>query len=89
MEILATRTPAVIVPYAGGHETEQTLRGRLLAERGLLQSLDEDRLTEAALIAAIEAATRAPPPGGDDAAIDIDMNGARTAAGLVADWAAP
>ena len=36
MEILSLGTPAVVVPFAAGSETEQSLRARLLAKRGLL-----------------------------------------------------
>jgi predicted glycosyltransferase len=45
MEVLATRTRAVVVPYAGGLETEQTLRAKLLAERGALGVIDEKALS--------------------------------------------
>ena len=41
MEVLAAGCRAVVVPYAGGLETEQTLRCELLAERGLFTVLDE------------------------------------------------
>ncbi len=34
LEILASRTPAVIVPFAEGAESEQTDRARLLADEG-------------------------------------------------------
>lgn len=36
MEILTLETPAVVVPFAEGSESEQTLRAQLLAERGVL-----------------------------------------------------
>ena len=36
MEVLDARLPAVVVPYAGGLETEQTLRASLLSARGLI-----------------------------------------------------
>jgi predicted glycosyltransferase len=41
MEVLAAGCPAIIVPFAAGEEAEQTLRARLLAERGLLVTIDE------------------------------------------------
>lgn len=60
MEILATGAPAVIVPYAGGEETEQTLRGNLLAERGLLEVVEERDLSPKTLARAIDAALARP-----------------------------
>lgn len=40
MEILALRTPAVVVPFAEGNESEQRQRARLLAARGALDCLE-------------------------------------------------
>ncbi len=54
MEVLAAGCPAVVVPYAGGLETEQMLRCRLLAERDLLTMLDEATLDVANLVAAVQ-----------------------------------
>lgn len=59
MEILQARAPAVVVPFAGGAETEQTLRARLLAERGALQLLEEPDLEPQALARAIDRAAAA------------------------------
>lgn len=64
MEVLVAGCPAVVVPYAGGLETEQTLRCRLLAERGLLCLLDEASLDAAGLAAAVAATLAAPPRAG-------------------------
>ncbi len=61
MEVLAAGCPAVVVPYAGGLETEQTLRCRLLAERGLFVVLDEATLNAATLVAAVQGQLAAPP----------------------------
>jgi predicted glycosyltransferase len=61
MEVLAAGCPAVVVPYAGGLETEQTLRCRLLAERGLMVVLDEATLDAATLVAAVQGQLAAPP----------------------------
>ena len=41
MEVLDAGLRAVVVPYAGGLETEQTLRAGLLAARGLIEVVDE------------------------------------------------
>jgi predicted glycosyltransferase len=76
MELIAARCPAVIVPFAEGGESEQNLRGRLLAERGILQLVDPASLTPAALAAAIDTAL-AP------AELTLDLNGAAKSASLL------
>jgi predicted glycosyltransferase len=53
MELLALRTPAVIVPFAEGQESEQTLRAELLAERNALDMLALDNLDPALLAATL------------------------------------
>jgi predicted glycosyltransferase len=45
LEVLAHRVPAVVVPFAEGSESEQTLRAQLLEQRGLLQLVAPDRLS--------------------------------------------
>jgi predicted glycosyltransferase len=80
MEVLTTGARAVLVPYAGGHETEQTLRVKLLAERGLVQQIPESQLSVSALADAIEKASQDSPsrtPG-------IDLQGARKSAEFLA-----
>ena len=62
MEVLAAGCRAIVVPYAGGLETEQTLRCRLLAERGLLAVLDEATLDVATLVAAVQQQMATPRP---------------------------
>jgi predicted glycosyltransferase len=83
MEALHARARAVAVPYAGGLETEQTLRTRLLAERGLLQVVSEAELSPATLAAAIARALATTPA---DSAW-LDTGGAARSAALVRDWA--
>jgi predicted glycosyltransferase len=61
MDVLAAGIPGVVVPYAGGLESEQTLRARRLAERGVLQVVSEDNLSPEALAAAIDRALETPP----------------------------
>ncbi len=56
LEVLAAGVPAVVVPFAAGSETEQSLRARLLAERGALSLVEEAALTPASLATAITAA---------------------------------
>lgn len=56
-ELLATGTPAVMVPFAGGAETEQTRRAERFAAMGY-PVVAESRLTTDSLIAAIDTAAR-------------------------------
>ena len=84
-EVLEAGCQAIVVPYAEGGETEQALRARLLAERGLLQILEADGLDAAGLARAIGAALArpagtAPPPC---------MNGADVTARLLGRLARP
>jgi predicted glycosyltransferase len=72
MDILAARCRAVICPYAGGHETEQTLRADLLAAKGALHIVPETGLTPEAVARAAEAALDGPPA----AASGLDVGGA-------------
>ena len=84
METLQARARAVVVPFAGGGESEQTLRATLLAERRLLEVVEETVLTPAALASAIDRAVARPRP----AAGEIDLNGARRSAELLKEWLA-
>ena len=61
MEVLDAGARAVVVPYAGGLETEQTLRAERLSARGVLHVLDEAALTPESVAAAIERARTQPP----------------------------
>lgn len=70
METLASNAKAVVVPFAGGEETEQALRANLLAERGLLQVLRETDLAPITLAAAIDRALTAPRPPGPGIRLD-------------------
>lgn len=82
MEMMTSRTRGVIVPYAGGLESEQTLRARLLENRSGIRSIPESSLDAARLAAAIDAALAAPPPD----ASGLNTTGAETSARLIADW---
>jgi predicted glycosyltransferase len=80
LEILASRTPAVIVPFAEGAESEQTDRARLLAEKGLLRLLPAQELDPKRLAMEIDhAAVMALP------AFTINLDGARESAALILD----
>jgi predicted glycosyltransferase len=80
MDILGTGARALVLPFAEGVESEQTLRARLLAERGLLALL-EPPYEPARLGGAIdEALLRSPPPAGG-----IDLGGAAATARIIHD----
>jgi len=80
-EILATAARAVCLPFAGGRETEQTLRCRVLAERGLLQSVEANDVSAEQVALAVEKALTAPPTRGHA----VDTNGAQRSAALLLD----
>jgi predicted glycosyltransferase len=87
LEILASRTPAVIVPFAEAGESEQTDRARLLAAKGLLRLLPAPELDAQRLAREIDrASVMAIPP------FTINLDGARQSAALILDalamWAA-
>ncbi len=56
MDLLRARARAVLVPFAEGGETEQTLRARALAARGLVVSVDGATLSPKILADAIDKA---------------------------------
>jgi predicted glycosyltransferase len=80
METVRAGARAVVVPFATGRETEQALRARCFAERGLLEVVEEGALTPQALAAAIDRAAHKPRP----APGAIDLDGARKSAALIA-----
>jgi len=83
METIRAGARAVVVPFARGQETEQNLRARCFAERGLLELMDESALAPQTLAAAIDRAARRPPapPGG------INLEGAQRGAASIAQLA--
>ncbi len=81
METLRAGARAVVVPYAGGIETEQTLRARLLAQRGALEVVAEQELDAEKLAAAVDRALAGPP-----AQAAIDTGGAGRTAALLKEW---
>ena len=85
MEVLDAGVRAVVVPYAGGLETEQTLRANLLAARGLVEVVGEEELGPESVAAAVSCALEKPPPGGlarvDTAGAAATARALRTLAG--------
>jgi len=88
LDVLQAGARAVVVPFAEGGETEQALRARLLAERGLVHVADARALSgpagAAVLAQAIERALEAPAP----VLVPLALDGARRAAECVAEFAA-
>ena len=82
LETLQAGARALLVPFAGEGEAEQTLRATLLAERGLLEVLEEASLSPRALAAAIDRAAARPRP----APGAVDFGGARRSAELLREW---
>ena len=82
MEMMSAGTRGVIVPYAGGLETEQTLRVRLLENRNGIRSLPEDTLDPETLACAVDDALAGPAPN----ATGLNTEGAETSARLVGKW---
>ena len=84
MEVLDAGVRAVVVPYAGGLETEQTLRASLLAARGLVEVVGEAELGAESMAAAVSRALAKPPPGG---LAGIDTSGVAATARVLRDLA--
>lgn len=84
MEVLATGARAVCLPYAGGLESEQTLRCGLLAERGAIEMVGPADVSAEAVAAAVERALSAP---NHDRAT-VNMEGALRSATLLKEAAA-
>lgn len=79
MEVLAARTPAVCIPYAGGLESEQTLRCRRLADRGALEIIEPDAVNPHAVAAAADRAVSV----NSATASGLDLGGARNSAEIL------
>jgi predicted glycosyltransferase len=78
MDVLSTRTPAVMVPFAEGGESEQTERAEILAKERLISLLDLDGLSAQSLAKQIDCVR---PP----ADLPIALDGAQKTAAIIAD----
>jgi len=78
-EILAAGVRAVCVPFAGGRESEQKLRCRLLAERGLLQMVEHDAVSPGQIARAVDRAVTLPL----DPVCRVNTDGAGCSAALL------
>lgn len=77
MDILSTKTPALVYPYLANHE--QNMRARALEDLGLLKLLYEDDLVPDRLEKAIRGRLSAPAPR-----VEIDLSGAATSTRIIA-----
>ena len=82
LEVLAAGRPAVVVPFAAGQESEQSLRARLLAEQGRLVVVEEAGITAESLAAGIARALALPPAPPMQFALDGAARSAEILAGL-------
>ena len=82
MEVLSSGARAVLVPFAGGAEIEQSLRARLLAQRGWFELLEEFELTPTSLARAVDAAAAR----AHKRVSGIDLDGANRSAHLLTGW---
>ena len=78
-EILASGARAVCLPFAGGDETEQTLRCRLLAERGALHIVEKGAVSAEHVATAVDRALEEEPVEGRI----VDTDGAARSAALL------
>lgn len=81
MDILATRSASVLVPFEQGQETEQRLRAEELARRGYADLLPEAELDGPTLLRRVAAALHRPWPTGED----IRLDGAGRTAAILAE----
>lgn len=82
MEIIQASCPALVVPFAGGTETEQTLRADLLCKKNIVSRVREEDMTPRALAEALDAL-----PERRTLSAGIDTNGAVRTGEIVARWA--
>jgi predicted glycosyltransferase len=78
-DILRARCRSILVPFAAGGETEQSLRAEKLARLNLAHVVPESSLDAQRLIAAIAAAKAQNPA----ASHDLDLEGARHSAEII------
>lgn len=79
LDILQTGVRSVLIPFAEGDETEQTLRAALFAEAGRAVAVDPEGLTPEILGAAVDRAAALTP-----VTLDLAMDGAQKSAAILA-----
>ncbi len=81
-DLLRTRTPAVLVPFAEAGEREQSLRAELLHQRHRAILVNQDELSPARLASAIDQALAYTSP------LELSLDGAQRSAELIRQWLA-
>ena len=61
MDLMVTKTPAILIPFAEGSESEQSLRAKIMQQHGLCLCLNEKNLTVATLDQKIKQMAKLPP----------------------------
>ena len=84
MDILEAGARSVVVPFAGGGETEQTVRAHAFAEHRLVVTVAEDELTPAVLANAVNRAASGTRPASEE----VDRLGAERTVALLSAWLA-
>lgn len=79
-DILASNTAALVVPYAEADEIEQTMRAQILRRHGRLVLLQQDELSAATMVAAIEQATKQHLP------LEVNLAGTTNSASMISQW---
>lgn len=87
MDLLVAGTPAILVPFAAGGESEQRERAKRLGERGFCHVVDEDDLSAETLAASIDRALKDAPRRRAMPAADFAIDGAATTARLIREMA--
>lgn len=80
MDILRSQVPALVVPFSGEKQDEQTNRARRLEHLGALRVLEPDQLDTQTLAAEMDALLQFQP-----SSIQLDMNGVENTAQLLKD----
>ncbi|MDX1489443.1 MAG: glycosyltransferase, partial [Acidiferrobacterales bacterium] len=80
LEVLEAGAPAVVIPYSDEREKEQAIRARMLRDCGLVELIDNEKLTPRCLAQAVDRVWHRPRT----ARPTIRMNGASTSASLIA-----
>jgi len=62
LDVVSARVRAVLIPFAGKGETEQSVRAEHMAAAGLAEIVREDKLSPETLAAAVDTAWKKPPP---------------------------
>ena len=78
-EVLSSNTPAILVPFEGGDETEQRIRADLLAKRVAVEVVYEDKLDSQTLAKTITRAMK----DQTKTALKIDLKGAERTAKIL------